>query len=208
MKMKVIAAGLCVASLLAGEGRAEPEVTMGTNGQNCMSADLGIVPARVTFDDGSVVSLLGQSGKVLVRRLEQPKVRPYEMRSKFGFYPLEISMSHGRTTYDWETDLVALVAIEASGATFRADGTMTEPGKEPTQIAMEISVDGRETVEFGGCAYEVLRVTVAHFRNGKQTHVALVSYHPDLWMSFRTERRPADGSAPVITQPLDISTIR
>jgi hypothetical protein len=200
--------GLCGLVAAPGVAVAEVALTKGSSGQACMSADLGIVPGHVTMDNGQEITLLGQSGKVLVRRIRSPKVEPVEMRSKFGLYPLTFSTSKGDTVWTWETDLPALDDIEASGETFLAQGTSTAPGQEPISVAMEITVGDRETIEFMGCIYEVMQVTVLHSRGGKPTHEALISYHPDLWMSFRTETRPVDGGEVTVVMPTEIATIR
>jgi hypothetical protein len=203
-----MALALCGSVAAPGVLAAEVALTKGSAGQACMSADLGIVPGHVTMDNGQESTLLGQSGKVLVRRIKSPKAEAVEIRSKFGIYPLEFSTSKGDTVWTWETDLPALDAIEASGETFLAQGTSTAPGQEPVSVAMEITVGDRETVEFMGCIYEVMQVTVLHSRGGKPTHEALVSYHPDLWMSFRTETRPVDGGEVTVIMPTEIATIR
>ena len=200
--------GLGGALATTGAVVAEVALTKGSAGQACMSADLGIVPGHITMDNGQELALLGQSAKVVVRKVKSPKAEPFEIRSKFGLYPLEWSTSTGMTVWDWETDLPALDVIEASGQTFLAQGISTAPGKDPVSVAMEITIGDRETIEFKGCSYEIMQVTILHSRDGKPTHEALISYHPDLWISFRTETRPVDGSAPKVVMPVDIVTIR
>ena len=200
--------GLSGALATTGAVVAEVALTKGSAGQACMSADLGIVPGHITMDNGQEVTLLGQSGMVLVRRLKSPKTEPVEMRAKYGLYPLEFSTSKGDTVWAWETDLPALDDIEASGEPFLAQGISTTAGQEPVSVAMEITVGDREIIEFMGCVYEVMQVTVLHSRGGKPTHEALISYHPDLWMSFRTETRPVDGGDATVIMPTQIATIR
>jgi hypothetical protein len=136
--------GLGGALATTGAVVAEVALTKGSAGQACMSADLGIVPGHITMDNGQELALLGQSAKVVVRKVKSPKAEPFEIRSKFGLYPLEWSTSTGMTVWDWETDLPALDVIEASGQTFLAQGISTAPGKDPVSVAMEITIGERD----------------------------------------------------------------
>ncbi len=194
---------LAMSGLLAGPVQAEPEITKGLDGQDCMSADLGIIPAQLTYEDGMRMALLGQSRKVLVWASTSDKGVRAKIRNKYGLFPLEA----GTTVYDWTTALPDAYAIEASGETFRGQGTYSVTGKEPAPYEMHVTVLGRESVEFNGCPYEVMRLEVVHWFDGKRGNRVLLSYDPELWISFRSEVEQADGSVKVWV-PVEIKTIR
>ncbi len=208
MKRKTIAAGLLSGMTLAGVGLAEPTATTGDDGQFCMSADLGIVPAKVTYSNGYSRSMLGQFGKVTLWRIEGPNFQPHDYRIKYNMFPLETDTTGRDTVWDWATDLPDLYVIEASGETFRAEGTRTMTDEEPTQVTMDITVLGRETHVFKGCAYEVMKLKVVHGEAGKPYSEALILYDPELWTGFGSELHRLDGSPAEIVEPLDFVTTR
>ncbi len=202
------ATGILAGLALAGAGLAEPKATTGTDGQDCMSADLGIMPARVTYTNGQTRILLRQSGKVSVWQIESPDHQPFEYRAKFSFFALTMGNADSNSVWDWSTSLPDLYAIEATGKAFLAEGTRTMTGKQPIPVLMEVLVLGREEIEFKGCVYQVMQLKIVHTEAGKPVSETLMSYDPELWMSFRTERRPKNGSPVEITEPIEIVTTR
>lgn len=192
-----------MAGLSAAPVQAEPEVTKGLDGQDCMSADLGIIPARLTYDNGASQALLGQSRKVLVWASTSDKGERFKIRNKYGLFPLEV----GSVVYDWTSALPDAYAIEASGETFRGVGTYTVKGREPAPYEMHVTVLGRDSVAFNGCPYEVMQLEIVHWFDGKPGNRVLMSYDPELWISFRTEVEQADGSV-TVRFPVGITTFR
>ena len=208
MMRYAIAAGLLAGVTLAGAALAEPKVTTGADGQACMSADLGIVPAKVRYSNGYIRTLLGQFGNVVVSRNEGPNFQPFEYRAKFSIFPLLTDTTGRDSVWDWTTDLPNLYVIEANGETFHAEGTRTMTDGEPVPVSVDITVLGREVVEFNGCPYEVMQLKLEHGESGKKVSETFTSYDPELWTSFRTEQHPLDGSAGEVIEPIEFVTTR
>ena len=133
------------------------------------------LPLKVTFDDGSTISVLDRVGGRFRTVTTLPDGRKSEGNAYRGLFVSTRELPTTTIEYRWNQDLARFFPLKV-GQHIVADATVVLPGnKAAGKYATEMSVVAEEMVRIGSCDYPVVKIEATarldqQVMSGKATH--------------------------------------
>lgn len=154
----------------------------------------GGMPAKLTYDSGAVVEVLGREGEtVRYRQTIAGNGRVVEMTVHAGIFTVSALRDGEGAVFDWTTGLPALAELTA-GASFHEEAMLTTPGfLPPRPFTTDLEIVGMEEIQVAGCRMQVLKMVVRNREAGKDLGEITKWVHLPSLLTLRSEVR--EGTA-------------
>lgn len=175
----VTLAGLLVGSLAQAQTSDTSAVCPGINGAK--------LPTQVTYDDGSVLTVVDRSDGKMRQELVTPDGRKSNVLTRYGLFVLTSDSQLGKLEHSWNQDLTQFFPLK-EGERILADATTrTSVNDAVLNFIYEMTVWRVETVRIGQCNYPVFKIDVrSQFRGGGQHTTAIYYYHQASMLTLRS----------------------
>lgn len=152
----------------------------------------GGVPAKLTYDSGAVVEVLGREGET-VRYRQTVTGKEVEMTVHAGIFTVSALRDGEGAVFDWTIGLPALTELTA-GASFHEEAMLTTPGfLPPRPFTTDLEIIGMEEIEVAGCRMQALKMVVRNREAGKDLGEITKWLHLPSLLTLRSEVR--EGAA-------------
>jgi len=133
----------------------------------CLDGGSAGLPSLVTFQSGETVQVIERSSdRIRYLSFDKDKRQVADLTSYLGIFTLGAEMNGQTNRFEWSTELPGSSEL-TPGVVFREEAVISHENKRASFIT-EAKVLGREVVEIDGCKFDVLRVDVMSWIDGRE----------------------------------------
>jgi hypothetical protein len=185
----VMLAGLMVGSLAQAQTSDTSVACPGINGAR--------LPTRVTYDDGSVLTVVDRSDGKVHHEVMIPNGRKFDVVEYQGLFMLTSDAPTGKERdqtgtleQSWNQDLTQFFPLKVGEHILADAATKTSANDAVTNLIIEMTVWSVETVHIGECDYPVFKIDVRNqFRGGGPLGFSTRYYHQASMLTLRSVTR-------------------
>jgi len=193
----VALAGLVIGSFARAQTSEKPAVCPGMNGAK--------LPTRVTYDDGSALTVVDRSGGKMYQEVMTPNGRKQYVVTYNGLFVLTSDVPTAKREQiakleqTWKQDLAQFFPLKVGEHILADASTTTSVTDAAMNFVTEMTVGGVETVQIGACDYPVLKIDVRTQFRGGPVGTATHYYHQASMLPLRSliTTIPTTPDAPV-----------
>ena len=192
LTVSIALAGWFLTSFAHAQTSDKSAACLGLNGER--------QPAKVTFDDGSVVNVIDRSGDKISLESLTPSGTKSNLVSQYGLFTLTFDSPNLKLENIWNQDLARFIPLKV-GDRISADAAAKNPAANSALSAavfLDLSVMGVENIRVGECDYPVFKIDFrSQIGGGPQVATVTHYYHEASMLMLRTVTTiPATAVAP------------
>lgn len=165
---------------------------------DCPGLNGAKLPAKVTFDNGSVVTVIDRNGGKVTEDSLTANGHKTNIVTLYGLFTLTFDSPNMKIENTWNQDLAKFVPLKV-GERISADAAVKNPAYSAVApVFVDMSVMGVESISVGECDYPVFKIDVrSQIGGGAQVAVVTHYYHEASMLMLRTVTTiPATAVAP------------
>jgi hypothetical protein len=161
------------------------------------------LPAKVTFDNGSILNVVDRGGGKMHQEGLTANGQKSDAVTCRGLFLLAFGSPPARIEHVWNQDLASFFPIKvndkiSADATPKIADVSLGPGYYAVGYFIDMSVMGIESVRIGECDYPVFKIDL-HWRRGGGPGAATYYYHQASMLTLRiVTMAPATAIAPAL----------